>query len=374
VIAAGAFHRTARGIDGAMALTFPDLPALLAHGFDDVIDVRSPAEFAEDHVPGAINLPVLDNAERARVGTIYVQDSPFRARKIGAALVFRNAAHHVETALADREGGWRPLVYCWRGGQRSGSFAWMLGQIGWRAETVAGGYRSFRRLVHEVLYERALPHRLVLLDGYTGTAKTELLHLMAKRGVQMLDLEGMAAHRGSLLGATARPQPGQKAFETAIAVALAGMDPARPVLVEAESSKIGARIVPPTLWAAMKRAPRIEVSAPVAARVAYLVRAYDDILSDGARLRGQLAPLVAHRGRAVVAGWSELIDAGDKAGLTRALMQQHYDPAYATSRRAVGARAVARVTARTLDAPGLAEAASAIEAVLARLDQPESVT
>ena len=347
-----------------MPKEFHTLAELLDHGFDTVIDVRSPAEYAEDHLPGAINLPVLDNEERARVGTIYKQESPFLARKIGAALVFRNAARHIETALQDKPGGWRPLVYCWRGGQRSGSFAWMLGQIGWRSESIKGGYQTYRRLVYRALYEGQIPHRLLLLDGYTGTAKTDLLHILARRGVQVLDLEGLAGHRGSLLGEMAQSQPSQKAFESALAGALSRLDPARPVLVEAESSKIGERIVPPAIWAAMKAAPRIEVEAPLAARTEYLVAAYDDILSDAERLRDRLDLLRAHRGHAVVDGWFELIAVGDKPGLTRALMVEHYDPAYAKSRRAIGAEVLARVTAGQLDAAGLEAVASEIERVV----------
>jgi len=347
-----------------MPKEFHTLAELLDHGFDTVIDVRSPAEYAEDHLPGAINLPVLDNEERARVGTIYKQESPFLARKIGAALVFRNAARHIETALQDKPGGWRPLVYCWRGGQRSGSFAWMLSQIGWRADSIKGGYQTYRRLVYRALYDGRIPHRLLLLDGYTGTAKTDLLHILARRGVQVLDLEGLAAHRGSLLGGMDAPQPSQKAFETALAGALSRLDPARPVLVEAESSKIGDRFVPPAIWAAMKPAPRIEVEAPLAARTAYLVRAYDDILSDDDRLRDKLDPLRAHRGHAVVDGWFERIAAGDKPGLTRALMVEHYDPAYAKSRKASGAEVLARVAAERLDADGLEAVADRIEKVV----------
>lgn len=350
-----------------MALTFSTLSDLLAHGRDTVIDVRSPAEYAEDHVPGAINLPVLDDAERAEVGTIYTRQSPFLARKIGAAMVFRNAADHIAGPLSHHEGGWRPLVYCWRGGQRSGAFGWMLREIGWRAETVAGGYRSYRRLVHAALYDDPLPHRVVLLDGYTGTAKTDLLHLLEARGTQVLDLEGLANHRGSLLGARPGGQPGQKAFESRLAVALERLDPARPVLVEAESNKIGERLIPPRLWAGMKSALRIEVQAPIEARAAYLALAYDDILSDAARLRDRLAPLVRHRGRDTVEGWFALIDAGDRTGLTRALMEQHYDLAYAKSRRAIGARCIGTVRADTLDAAGLDGAAAGIEAKLATL-------
>ncbi|MGB1034867.1 MAG: tRNA 2-selenouridine(34) synthase MnmH, partial [Primorskyibacter sp.] len=243
-----------------MAHVYTSVADLFDHGCDTVIDVRSPSEYAEDHLPGAINLPVLSDAERAQVGTIYKQQSPFLARKIGAALVFQNAAAHIAGPLADHGGSWRPMVYCWRGGQRSGSFGWMLQQIGWRAQVLGGGYRTYRRLVKHALYDTAVPHRLVLLDGDTGTAKTALLHRLAARGVQVIDLEGLANHRGSLLGGLG-PQPSQKAFESALAAALAQADPTRPVLLEAESNKIGSRIIPPTLWTAMRTAPRIEVKA-----------------------------------------------------------------------------------------------------------------
>jgi len=350
-----------------MALKFSNLPQLYAHEFDTVIDVRSPAEYAEDHLPGAISLPVLDNEERARVGTIYVQESPFLARKLGAALVFRNAANHIERSLSHHEGGWKPLVYCWRGGQRSGSFSWMLQQIGWRAEVVEGGYRSYRRLVNAYLYDTPLPHRLVALDGHTGTAKTELLGLLDGRGVQVLDLEALANHRGSLLGEMPGGQPSQKAFESGLAAVLCKIDTSRPVVVEAESSKIGGRILPPSLWNALRVAPRIQLSAPITARADYLARAYDDILSDKDRLQDRLLPLRTHRGREVVEGWMTLIDAGDKHGLTRALMQQHYDPAYTKSRRGRDVHSLAEIAVTSLDSEGLWQAADRIEQILDQL-------
>ncbi len=347
-------------------MTFPSLAALLDHGFDDIIDVRSPAEYAEDHVPGAISLPVLSDAERAEVGTIQKQISPFDARKIGAALVARNAAAHITGPLADRQGGWRPLVYCWRGGQRSGSFASILSQIGWRAEVVTGGYRAYRRLVHGALYDDALAHPLILLDGNTGTAKTDLLARLACRGIQVLDLEGIAHHRGSLLGAQTGGQPCQKAFESALAVALARLDPARPVVAEAESSKIGERIVPPMLWAAMRRAPRLVIDAPLDARAQFLVGAYADMVANPQALLARLQPLRDLRGGAVVDGWTALLHSGDHAGLARALMAQHYDAAYAKS-RAVNSHAVlARVHVGRLDVAGREDAADRLaEAVLA---------
>ena len=349
-----------------MAFKPTSLRDLIAHGFDDIIDVRSPAEFAEDHVTGAISLPVLDNEERARVGTIYKQQSPFLGRKIGAALVFKNAARHIEGPLAQHEGGWRPLVYCWCGGQRSGSFAWMLSQIGWRSEVLDGGYKTFRRLVTSMLYDTPLEYHLIMLGGYTGTAKTDLLARLAARGVQILDLEKLAGHRGSLLGETKEGQPSQKMFETRLAMALSQLDPARPVVVEAESSKIGRILLPPSLWAAMCSAPWIDISAPIEARARYLVRAYDDILSDTDRLTEKLNVVRRHRGHAIVDGWMALIAEGDKVGLTRALMQEHYDPSYNTSMKSVEREFMAQISVPDLSESGQEDAADQIAEIVAQ--------
>jgi tRNA 2-selenouridine synthase len=334
-----------------MPIAFDSLAALLDHGFDTVIDVRSPSEYAEDHIPGAINLPVLSDQERAEVGTVYKQVSAFNARRIGAALVARNAAAHIAGPLAENDGSWRPLVYCWRGGQRSGSFTMILQQVGWRAEVIAGGYQTFRRLVHRALYDDPLPHKVILLDGYTGTAKTDILSRLPARGVQVIDLEGLARHRGSLLGEMASDQPSQRAFETALATALMRLDPARPVVLEAESNKIGQRNIPPALWAPMRAAPRIEVSAPLAARAAYLTQTYADIIADPERLAARLAPLKAHRGAETVGQWLALLDAGEIEQLAARLMQDHYDPSYAKSRAAH-----APVTVGSVELPALGPA------------------
>ncbi|MGB5559812.1 MAG: tRNA 2-selenouridine(34) synthase MnmH [Paracoccaceae bacterium] len=350
-----------------MSIAFQTLAELAAHGFDTVIDVRSPAEYAEDHFPGAINLPVLDDAERARVGTIYTQDSPFTARKLGAALVARNAARHLEGALAEKPGGWRPLVYCWRGGQRSGSFATILSQVGWRAEVIEGGYRSYRRLVTTAMHDTPLRHRLVLLDGNTGTAKTDLLALLAGQGVQTVDLEGLAAHRGSVFGAVATPQPSQKAFESALALALEALDPVRPVLVEAESSKIGRCLIPPTVWAAMLAAPRIRVAASLTARAAYLARAYADLAADREALKATLALLVPLQGHAKVEHWQALADQDALEQLAGELMEQHYDPRYGKSRGRSDPAILAEIEADSLTPEVLPELANRIASHLAKL-------
>lgn len=231
------------------------IPALAAH--DAIIDVRSPSEFAEDHLPGAINLPVLDDAQRAEVGREYVQGSKFLARRHGAALVARNIAAHLEGALADRGGGFRPLVHCWRGGQRSQAMATVMDQVGWHVTLLEGGYRTWRRAVVDRLHDGELGLNLILLDGPTGCGKTALLGELAARGVQTLDLEGLANHRGSLFGAMPGGQPAQKLFESRLFADVAALDPARPVVVEAESSKVGRIVLPRALWSAMRAAPVI---------------------------------------------------------------------------------------------------------------------
>lgn len=350
-----------------MARKFDTLGDLLDHGYDTVIDVRSPAEYAIDHIPGAINLPALDNDQRAKVGMIYKQVSAFDARKIGAGMVVRNVADHIDGPLAGKDGAWRPLVYCWRGGQRSGVFATLLREIGWRAEAVQGGYTSYRRMVKAALYDTPLPHRIVLLDGDTGTAKTALLHRLATMGVQVIDLEGLAHHRGSLLGARAGGQPAQKAFETALAIALHRLDPARPVLIEAESSKIGRLILPEALWAAMLQAPRLVVTAPLDARACYLAAAYHDVIADADALAAKLDPLRRLRGHAVVDHWIALSRAGALVDLSKALMVEHYDPAYAKSRKIDSRAVLAEIAADRLDDAALDRTAQQIAEQLSAL-------
>lgn len=328
---------------------------------DTIIDVRSPAEYAEDHVPGAINLPVLSNAERAEVGTIYTQVSPFKARKIGGALVAKNTAAHLQGPLADKDGGWQPLVYCWRGGQRSGAFATILDQVGWRVRLLDGGYQSYRREVVKMLYDTPLPHRLMLVDGGTGTAKTALLHQLAAQGAQVLDLEGLAAHRGSLFGTISRAQPTQKMFETRLATELNRLDPARLIFVEAESSRIGERIIPPSLWAAMSGAPRIHLSAPLEARSRFLCRAYADLTQDKAGLDVLLDKLRPYHARERIAEWHAQAEAGDWQALAAGLIAEHYDPRYAKSGAGRGG-AVHEVALNDLDDETLARTAEALSA------------
>lgn len=343
------------------------LVGLADAGFDAIIDTRSASEFAEDHLPGAISLPVLNDAQRAEVGTIYKQVSPFQARKIGGALAAANVARHVAGPLAGHGGGWRPLVYCWRGGQRSGAFATILAQIGWRTARLSGGWKSWRALVLDQVERKGSPAPVVVLDGNTGAAKTEILHLLAARGVQVLDLEGLANHRGSLFGAMAGGQPAQKLFETRLAMALAALDPARPVVVEGESSRIGGLALPRAVWRGLCQAPRLRLSVPVAARAAYTARAYADAVAEPGRVEATVARLAPLHPAALIEDWQAMAQRGEWATLAEGLMRHHYDPRYEKHRARCAALEHAVIGVERLDEAGLDHAAARVEAAVAGL-------
>ncbi len=308
------------------------LQDLATIGVDTVIDARAPAEFAEDHLPGAVNLPVLSDTERAEIGTLYKQISPFQARKRGAALVAQNVAQHLLGPLSEKPGDWQPLVYCWRGGQRSGAFATILRQIGWRVAVLEGGYKCYRRQVQAQLYDAPFPAPVLLLDGGTGTAKTEILARVARLGGQVIDLEALAAHRGSLFGAES-PQPSQKLFETRLAQAVLALDPSRPVLIEAESNRIGALRLPPSLWHAMRAAPWVRITAPSEARVSYILKAYSGFCDDPARLSATLEKLRPYQSKDRLAQWHRAAMTGFFRELVGELILHHYDPRYARMQR-----------------------------------------
>lgn len=302
------------------------------NSFDEIIDARSPAEFLEDHIPGAINLPVLDNDERAEVGTLYKQVSSFAAKKVGAPLVWRNIARHLEAHFKDKPKNWHPLIYCWRGGSRSGSLVYVLQQIGFNAQQLEGGYKAYRRVVLSELALLPQRYSFHVISGPTGSGKTRLLQSLARLGGQVLDLEKLAAHRGSLLGAWPdQAQPNQKSFESAIWHALRSFDPARVVFVESESKRIGVLCVPEALIYRMRASPCIQLDVAQNLRVDLLLEEYAHFFVQPDLLRHQLECLVPLRGRDTVAAWHALIDAQDWRGLFDDLLSKHYDPAYARS-------------------------------------------
>ncbi len=306
-----------------------DVSALGA--YRDRIDVRSPAEFAQDHIPAAANHPVLDDAERARIGTLYAA-SPFSARRRGAALVARNIAAMLETAFGDCGRDWRPLVYCWRGGQRSRALAQVLNEVGWRAVQLDGGYRAYRRHVVSELARLPQRCRFVVICGLTGSGKSRLLSALQRAGAQTLDLESIARHRGSLLGdLPGDPQPSQKWFESQLYDALQGLDRSRPVFVESESRRIGGVQMPDALLAQMRSGRVLRLVTPLPQRVALLKDEYAHFLDAPAQLAACLQPLTERYGKASIARWQTMAASGDWDGLVAALLEAHYDPLYAVS-------------------------------------------
>ena len=300
--------------------------------FHEIIDVRSPAEFAEDHIPGAINCPVLDDAQRIEVGTLYKQVSPFEAKKIGAALISENIARHLKQRFLDRPKHWKPLIYCWRGGDRSGSMTTIFRAIGWPAGQLDGGYKSWRRYVIEQLDGLPKKFSFVVIAGPTGSAKTHVLQAIGGLGEQILDLESLASHKGSVLGALpdAR-QPSQKMFETLLLQTLAGLDPARPVYVEAESRKVGNLHVPEALMARIRVGDCCFIDASLPARVSFLLRDYDYFTRNTTYLSQRLAALHGLQSNETLAGWQARVAAGEWPQLVEELLTLHYDPLYRRS-------------------------------------------
>ena len=302
--------------------------------FDTVIDARTEAEFAEDHLPGASNWPTLNNEERIQIGTLYKQVNPFEAKKRGAALSARNIAAHIEREVIDKPKGWKPLVYCWRGGNRSGALATILGAIGFQVTLIEGGYKAWRNALLAELPTLAqrLPYRVVC--GPTGSGKTRLLQALRSQGAQVLDLEALACHRSSVLGLIpGQSQPSQKHFDTLVWNALRQFDPDRPVYVESESKKVGNLRVPDGLMEAMRASPCLDLQLSDAERVALLMEDYDHFLKDSHFFCERLETLVMLRGRETIDAWKADVQQGRSAQVVEALLHVHYDPVYAASIR-----------------------------------------
>ena len=329
--------------------------------FDAIVDARSEGEHALDHLPGAWNWPSLNDQERIQVGTLYKQVNPFEAQKVGAALVAKNIARHIEAHVMDKPKNWQPLVYCWRGGKRSHSLALILGQIGFKVHLLEGGYKAFRGQVLEDTPRQAKRLQFQVLCGPTGSGKTRLLQALAQEGAQVLDLEAIACHRSSVLGLIpGTPQPSQKAFETQVWDALRAFSAERPVFVEAESKKVGNLTVPADLMTAMRASPCLRVHLSVQNRVNLLLEDYAFFTQDRAFFAERLERLTPLRGKALVQGWQEKVQRGDMREVVSELLSAHYDPGYeaSTAKNFVGyarARQIAPATHRLSDMQALAK-------------------
>ena len=302
--------------------------------FTDIIDARSEGEFAEDHLPGAINWPSLNNEERQLVGTEYKQISAFDAKKRGAALVAKNIARHLERDVIHKPRDWQPLVYCWRGGKRSGSLALILDQIGFNVTLVDGGYKAFRAALVADLPQLAAQFDYRVICGTTGSGKTRLLQALATQGAQVLDLEALANHRSSVLGLIpGKPQPTQKAYDSLIWTALKSFDATRPVYIESESKKVGNVAIPEGLITAMRAATCLQLDLSDDERVELLLEDYDFFVKDIEFFCDRLGALTQARGKEVVTDWQARSRQGDVAGVVRDLLTGHYDPVYLQSMR-----------------------------------------
>lgn len=301
-------------------------------GFSAIIDARSEDEYALDHLPGAINWPSLNNEERIFVGTMYKQVNAFEAQKHGAALVAANIARHIQREVLDLPKHWQPLIYCWRGGKRSGSLSMVLGQIGFKVNLIEGGYKAFRAALVADIPQRVAPLQFKVISGPTGSGKTRLLHALANEGAQILDLEALASHRSSVLGhIPGKPQPSQKHFDTLVWQALRHFDVSRPVFVESESRKVGNLSIPESLMLAMRDSPCFELQLSLDERVALLMEDYPFFVADPALFCHRLNALVAIRGKAVVEAWKAQVQSGQFDPVVRDLLVLHYDPTYASS-------------------------------------------
>src|SRR5450830_296529 len=302
------------------------------HEFDTVIDARSEGEYGEDHLPGAVNWPTLGNEERRSIGTLYQQVNAFEARKRGAAMAARNIAAHIEREMIDKAKDWKPLAYCWRGGQRSGALALILDQVGFRVSVLKGGYKAFRAALVQDIPRLVAGIDWRLICGTTGSGKTRLLQCLAQEGAQVIDLEALARHRSSVLGALpGQEQPTQKRFDTLVWQALRALDGTRPVFIESESKKVGNVAVPTALIEAMRQSPCLNLVLPDAERVALLMEDYSFFVSDVESFCERLQVLTEFKGRVLVEGWQAQVRAGNIAPVVQDLLTQHYDPTYLQS-------------------------------------------
>jgi tRNA 2-selenouridine synthase len=300
--------------------------------FDTIIDVRSPLEYEEDHIIGSINCPVLYDQERIIVGTIYKKESTFKAKIIGSSLTAKNIAKHIEEKFINQQGSWQPLIYCWRGGQRSKAFSLILSEVGWRTFQLEGGYKKYRNEVINFLNKVGSKLKIILISGKTGSAKTKILQNIKLQGGQILDLENLANHKGSLLGKIPDlKQPSQKLFESKLYHQIKQLDLRRNVYIEAESSKIGNIHIPKTLWAKMIVSPRIEIKADIELRSSFLLKDYKYMCENPELIKPIIYGLKNRLSKKLINDWMELITKKLWLDLTKSFLENHYDPSYSSN-------------------------------------------
>jgi tRNA 2-selenouridine synthase len=318
--------------------------------FDTIIDVRSPLEFAEDHIVGAINCPVLSDLERQKVGTIYKKVSSFKAKIIGSSLTAKNIAFHIDNNFMEKKGSWQPLIYCWRGGQRSKAFSIVLSEVGWRTNQLKGGYKEYRNQVINFLDNIGPKLKITLISGKTGSAKTKILKSIENEGGQILDLEGLANHKGSLLGKIPDLiQPSQKFFESLIFNKIQNLNLKDKIYIEAESSKIGNIHIPKSIWKKMIKSPRIEISANVELRAKFLVSDYDYMCNDPTLINPIIKGLKNRLSKKLFDEWTNLIDRKKWFDLTKSFLENHYDPSYSSNTIKNDRKVIKKITATSLN-------------------------
>lgn len=318
--------------------------------FDTIIDVRSPLEFIEDHIVGAINCPVLSDLERQKVGTIYKKESSFKAKIIGSSLTAKNIAFHIENKFMEKKGSWQPLIYCWRGGQRSKAFSIVLSEVGWRTNQLKGGYKEYRNQVINFLDNIGPKLKITLISGKTGSAKTKILKSIENEGGQILDLEGLANHKGSLLGKIPDLiQPSQKFFESLIFNKIQNLNLKDKIYIEAESSKIGNIHIPKSIWKKMIKSPRIEISANVELRAKFLVSDYDYMCNNPTLINPIIKGLKNRLSKELFDEWTNLIDRKKWFDLTKSFLENHYDPSYSSNTIKNDRKVIKKITATSLN-------------------------
>ncbi len=297
-----------------------------------IIDVRSESEFAEATIPGAVNLPLLNDSQRAEVGKLYKEKGAGEARELGLRLVSPRLSEMVrQFSELSREG---PLVvFCWRGGMRSKSVCSLLESMDLPVYRLVGGYKAYRRYVNEYL-ARPLRHKVVVIHGLTGVGKTEVLHELRRRSLPAVDLEGLANNRGSVFGQIGmHPQPSQKMFDGLLVKELAYWEAAGFIIVECESRRIGRIILPETLTESMKNGIKILAYCPLNVRMERIKRIYSSknefgLVDNKEELKNAIKALERRIGKQRTAEFCRMVDMGKLNEVVEHLLVNYYDPLY----------------------------------------------